>query len=1742
MKIANFYVLHPRANDVLQKSRWCLPLQQLCVFTVLILLLAFTHVAAQTVSISYAGVSPAGALTRGYSSGVLTVKLTYSAACTGSTVTVALPADVQYVAGSVTKTAGTGGLSATTISESNITNLRKPVFTIGNASGNGDLTFTISRIAGCGTTSGGKDSIYVSGACGTANETNGSTNTYNIYAPVLTQTGPATIANAVINQQYTRTFRLTNGGNGCIDTLRLAIKRPSSLSGAVLQINATTLTPFATNSDTSFYKIAGADLPGGDNLMCNGEYLDFTEQFTLLNCASLSEVYLASWGRPGSTCTVTSTTSTITMATGSANVTGTSTRLSTQQLNWCRNGIFTITLSNGAAAGGGKANAAYSVLPNVGYNATGNSTAPAGNATGVRGRIDSFKIGSVTVPIIAATSTASAQANFSGLTSDPDGAGVGLDDLDGDGQYDDLAPGKSVAVTVYEHWDNSVANVCPTPVYNFFNSYNTGYTSMCGTAYTTNPLTASSLGSYRIISNTGGYLTTPAEVAPNTPFTVQACVNISGYNSPYAPVDSLYFDVILPTGLSLAPSPNILYNGVATGMTYYTDTVSGTRTLHILRKGRAASFCYSLSLIYDCIGGTSISPQFNIRYQGDACSESIDYHMCKTASIKVSCPSPCTEGIRNYLPLAKRLTLGYTDLNLTTKVATSTVTGLAAYTALVLDTVQIIVPGKQITQLGSYSNLYYNLQFGKAGSADVFQFVSGTFNQVSGGTTTSTAMTAPVTTASTSTLQKLSWNLSSNLNNSTISNGDSVWLDLRFVVTRANSDALYGNTLTQVPNTSSSLFNRSASNVAVGCDTAHAINLLVTGNAMVYNYTATTSLSSCGSATITTSDYFGNATGLDIFPTEYRPQIIVDSVLITLPAGYALSTTYNVYTSKYWSSLVALSSNPTSSIGSITTLSGNSWMVKNPYTSNGGWTTADLGNTGTSNYSLAYQVFPTCASVVGTQNYTVRWFYRDFVYTGNPTTYVDKTNSTTTSLTYNSTVVPSLALQNNTGTVQGVLAQHYWDIQLNSNGNGNPLYTWMALDRLNSSITIDSVIYDGSNITATGATYSTNKTWYQLTATGIASGTNKAARIYFKYTNCTADSIKVLAGWNCIGYPSPNPSANTCSEISQFLKVIPQSSQIQLNMIRQPGGGSKINLCNMDSVSAYVNSAASANISNPVVVVTPPSGMSIVTPLPIEYPLGSGNWQMLTPTVTAGTYTINLKDHTGIGAAGLKGVTAAAGVTANRQAKVVVQYSVNCSFVINSLIGFNVYGSSPCGAVSIGNGNRISSNGVAINSDTVAGTASMNILAASTDFNCGDAASILSMNVIPQGGVATKSGDIAIYNLPAGLNYVDNSFVAGANCSGCTITTASGIGGTTDLSVALAPGVAADTTLYFSIQVQPGAGAGCTGNITGSFRRNTSALSCNGVACSTSQTIIASTSQPITIKKPQLDVVGLVSTNTCYPTAGYLCSYSMTVKNNGTAAITANTYKAEFFCTGNTTPLYVYTIPTAIAIGATDVETVSFSVPASCYGKQLTIKISPAPVSGGTQCLCSESSYQLAIILPLKLLSFEAALKTNAVSLTWTTSNEENIRQYVAERSTDGVHFTAISSLPAQGRLQVNNYTTADSKLPVTTGTLYYRIKIIETSGVITYSTVSTVRLSGNGAVNVLVMPNPMTNMLQVVLPVNTGTPQINLLNAMGQVVISKTSAGGTNTINASSLSSGMYLLQVLSNGQVIYTQKILKD
>ncbi len=123
-----------------------------------------------------------------------------------------------------------------------------------------------------------------------------------------------------------------------------------------------------------------------------------------------------------------------------------------------------------------------------------------------------------------------------------------------------------------------------------------------------------------------------------------------------------------------------------------------------------------------------------------------------------------------------------------------------------------------------------------------------------------------------------------------------------------------------------------------------------------------------------------------------------------------------------------------------------------------------------------------------------------------------------------------------------------------------------------------------------------------------------------------------------------------------------------------------------------------------------------------------------------------------------------------------------------------------------------------------------------------------------------------------------------------------------------------------------------------------------------------------------------------------------------------------------------------------------------------------------------------SVVLPVSLISFTGTLQQQHVALSWKVANSINISRYEVERSTDAVVFATIAAVPSlqNGSTSVT-YRTLDSNaasLPVEQ--LYYRLKIVDNSGAITYSQIIPVRLLSGSGKDFLVLPNPVKNIFTV--------------------------------------------------------------
>jgi len=111
--------------------------------------------------------------------------------------------------------------------------------------------------------------------------------------------------------------------------------------------------------------------------------------------------------------------------------------------------------------------------------------------------------------------------------------------------------------------------------------------------------------------------------------------------------------------------------------------------------------------------------------------------------------------------------------------------------------------------------------------------------------------------------------------------------------------------------------------------------------------------------------------------------------------------------------------------------------------------------------------------------------------------------------------------------------------------------------------------------------------------------------------------------------------------------------------------------------------------------------------------------------------------------------------------------------------------------------------------------------------------------------------------------------------------------------------------------------------------------------------------------------------------------------------------------------------------------------------------------------------------LPVKLTSFTATEQNSKVELQWSAGEEINTAGYEVQRSTDGVHFTNMTTVAAQ---RLSHYATTDNH--PANGMDYYRLRVSDNDGSATYSQIVSVKF--NTASRFSVYPNLLYGKLTI--------------------------------------------------------------
>lgn len=195
------------------------------------------------------------------------------------------------------------------------------------------------------------------------------------------------------------------------------------------------------------------------------------------------------------------------------------------------------------------------------------------------------------------------------------------------------------------------------------------------------------------------------------------------------------------------------------------------------------------------------------------------------------------------------------------------------------------------------------------------------------------------------------------------------------------------------------------------------------------------------------------------------------------------------------------------------------------------------------------------------------------------------------------------------------------------------------------------------------------------------------------------------------------------------------------------------------------------------------------------------------------------------------------------------------------------------------------------------------------------------------------------------------------------------------------------------------------------------------------------------------------------------------------------------------------------------------------------------PTRTGTQ---NATCFYTDGVLALNGLKFSGSMNDNKSVLQWSLPQENNVAWYELEYADHPSHFKTAVKLVAKPN---SNYQFID-KENTNTATRYYRLKIVQQGGSYSYSGI--VFLSLNDAA-MQVYPNPFHKTINVQLHVPAGDNiKFRLLDFYGREVFTsmeKLSAGYQSVSLAvpASLAKGMYVMEVVSGGDKLFQQKLMR-
>ncbi len=182
--------------------------------------------------------------------------------------------------------------------------------------------------------------------------------------------------------------------------------------------------------------------------------------------------------------------------------------------------------------------------------------------------------------------------------------------------------------------------------------------------------------------------------------------------------------------------------------------------------------------------------------------------------------------------------------------------------------------------------------------------------------------------------------------------------------------------------------------------------------------------------------------------------------------------------------------------------------------------------------------------------------------------------------------------------------------------------------------------------------------------------------------------------------------------------------------------------------------------------------------------------------------------------------------------------------------------------------------------------------------------------------------------------------------------------------------------------------------------------------------------------------------------------------------------------------------------------------------------------------------------LPVKLINLATSVVKAGIEIKWTTLGAIDVLSYQLEHSINGIDFSKLTSISTVASTVYNFRDNHPAE-----GINYYRIKVTDVNGKISYSTVANVQFSVNKS-DLKVFPNPITGTtIHLIFGKNTNAVYaISIINKLGQTVLNTTlNHSADRKIESISISNhlaaGTYIIKAVdkANSMELQTEAIIQ-